>query len=332
MIAAFCCVVLGVLAPAAIAQDDEAPEETPTESETEEAEEEKPREANLQLRLKGVKGGKVTAGRRVTGIAKIRPFVAGQKMRIGIYRRGKAVKKTKKTIRRRKGTNAGIVKLRSKRFVKPGKYRFRASHPQTPEQRGASASSQRFAITYPKLGGKSRGNAVKLFHKLLAKRGYRNAPSGRKFTSATSRAVHAFRKTNRMAPKGKATAGIFRKLAKGGGGFNLRHPGAGRHVEVDLSRQVMVLADKGKPQFTYHISSGAPGTPSDRGRFRFYRREPGFNSIGMYYSVYYNRGEATHGYHSVPNHPASHGCIRNPIPDARFIYNWIRLGDYIWVY
>ena len=48
----------------------------------------------------------------------------------------------------------------------------------------------------------------------------------------------------------------------------------------------------------------------------------------MYYSVYYNRGEATHGYHSVPPYNASHGCIRNPIPELGLIYNWIELGMY----
>jgi lipoprotein-anchoring transpeptidase ErfK/SrfK len=34
----------------------------------------------------------------------------------------------------------------------------------------------------------------------------------------------------------------------------------------------------------------------------------------------------------VPTHPASHGCIRIPIPQAREIYNWVQLGMPIWVY
>ena len=33
-------------------------------------------------------------------------------------------------------------------------------------------------------------------------------------------------------------------------------------------------------------------TPSDRGHFRFQRRQPGYNSLGMLDSVSYNRGEA----------------------------------------
>jgi lipoprotein-anchoring transpeptidase ErfK/SrfK len=52
----------------------------------------------------------------------------------------------------------------------------------------------------------------------------------------------------------------------------------------------------------------------------------------MYYSVYFHGGYATHGYHSVPTYNASHGCVRNPIPDSKFIYNWIHLGESIWVY
>jgi lipoprotein-anchoring transpeptidase ErfK/SrfK len=52
----------------------------------------------------------------------------------------------------------------------------------------------------------------------------------------------------------------------------------------------------------------------------------------MYYSVYYNRGEAIHGYRSVPSYPASHGCVRNPIPNSRFIYRWVRLRMRIYVH
>ena len=52
----------------------------------------------------------------------------------------------------------------------------------------------------------------------------------------------------------------------------------------------------------------------------------------MYYSVYFRGGYATHGYHSVPSYPASHGCVRNPISQSVFIYNWVRLGMSVYVY
>jgi lipoprotein-anchoring transpeptidase ErfK/SrfK len=142
----------------------------------------------------------------------------------------------------------------------------------------------------------------------------------------------AFRKVNGMARNYNATPEIFKTLAEGKGGFKIEYPNAGHHVEVDMSRQVMALADGGEAKHVFMVSTGAAATPSDPGGFTFYRKDPGYNSIGMYYSVYYNRGEATHGYQSVPPYPASHGCIRNPIPDSIFIYNWIDLGDKMFVY
>jgi lipoprotein-anchoring transpeptidase ErfK/SrfK len=172
---------------------------------------------------------------------------------------------------------------------------------------------------------------VAVFNDLLARQRYYTARS-RLYGGATQRAVMAFRKVNGMRRTYDANRRIFRRLAARRGGFQLARPRAGRHVEVDISRQVMVLAARGKPRHVFHVSTGAPATPSDRGVFRFYRRQPGYNSLGMYYSVYYNRGEAIHGYRSVPGYPASHGCVRNPIPNSRFIYEWVRLRMRIYVH
>ena len=169
-----------------------------------------------------------------------------------------------------------------------------------------------------------------MLNTLLGNLGYVNG-GGSSYSGATGRAVLAYRKVNGMARKEKATGKIFKKLAKGKGGFKLKHPGAGKHVETDLSRQVMVLAKHGEVDEIYTISSGAPATPTIQGKFRFYRKDAGYNSLGMYYSVYFIRGYATHGYHDVPTYPASHGCLRNPIPDSVHIYNWIDLGDPIYV-
>jgi lipoprotein-anchoring transpeptidase ErfK/SrfK len=119
------------------------------------------------------------------------------------------------------------------------------------------------------------------------------------------------------------------------GAFKLRYPNSGthgKHVEFDWSRQVLVLADHGKPYRAYHVSSGKPSTPTVFGSYRFYRQQPGTNSHGMVHSSYFLGGYAIHGYASVPNYPASHGCLRVPIPNALSIYNWIDLGDPIYTY
>ena len=94
----------------------------------------------------------------------------------------------------------------------------------------------------------------------------------------------------------------------------------------------MVLAKGDKVDEIYSVSTGAAVTPTILGKFNFYRKEPGTNSHGMVNSVYFIRGYATHGYASVPDYPASHGCVRRPIPDSLHIYKWIDIGDQIYVY
>jgi hypothetical protein len=290
-----------------------------------------PEPANMNLSVRGAKGG-IKVNHHAKIIGSIKPFVAGQTVDIKLERSGELVRKVEDAHITQVGTsNEGRFSMRSPRLVEPGGYRATATKDATPEQDAGTATSRKFRIDYPAMGKGRRGREVALFNDLLDKQGY--YPSGgRKYTDRTARAVMAFRKTNRMARKWSSTPGIFRKLAGGRGDFNLEYPGKGHHVEVDISRQVMVLADDGKAKYTFHVSTGAPATPSDKGNFRFYRKDAGFNSLGMYMSVYYNRGEATHGYKSVPTYPASHGCIRNPIPDSRFIYNWINLGNEMSVY
>jgi lipoprotein-anchoring transpeptidase ErfK/SrfK len=290
-----------------------------------------PAQFDVSIKLKGVKDGKVDVGDRVTAIGKVRPFVTGQRVTVSLIRKGKA-KQTKQTlVKEVRGKNFGRFKFRTGELRKGGTYRVRVDKERTDNQVGGNFTSREFRLSYPNLDPGDSSEAVKVFNRLLRKRGY-YAPGGKRYSSGTGRAVLAFHKVNGNARTPNATSGDFAKLAAGKGEFKLKHPGAGKHVEVDISRQVMVLAKGGKPKYTFHISSGAPATPSDRGHYRFYRKDPGYNSLGMYYSVYYNRGEATHGYHSVPTYPASHGCLRNPIPNSIFIYNWIDLGDHIWVY
>jgi len=103
-------------------------------------------------------------------------------------------------------------------------------------------------------------------------------------------------------------------------------------VEFDWSRQVLALVDRGRAHHVYHASSGKASTPTVFGSFRFYRKQPGFNSLGMLHSNYFIGGYAIHGYASVPSYPASHGCIRVPIPNARQIDRQIGLGQRIFVY
>jgi len=290
-----------------------------------------PAPAKIKLKLKGLKGGKAKVGDRIEAIGAVKPFVGHQKVEIRLGNRGDTVLKKTPYVRKVKGKDFGRFKLRSKPLLKAGKYRVRVHKRATAQQEGGSAKSKTFGIKYIDLDPGDTGPAVALFNQLLRREAYFNTDKSH-YGSHTERAVMAFRKVNGMARNFQATPEIFRTLAAGKGGFKISYPNAGKHVEVDISKQVMALSDGGRAKYVFHIATGAAATPSDQGSFTFYRKDPGFNSIGMYYSVYYNRGEATHGYHSVPPYPASHGCIRNPIADSIFIYNWIDLGDRMYVY
>ena len=54
----------------------------------------------------------------------------------------------------------------------------------------------------------------------------------------------AFRKVTGMARTTNASVEVMRALARGKGTFKVRYPEHGRHIEADLSRQVIALIDE----------------------------------------------------------------------------------------
>lgn len=194
---------------------------------------------------------------------------------------------------------------------------------------GGKSDKVEFGVNVPK--GIGKGPATKLFNELLQKQGFHTGTKGSRATMGTRLAIKAFRKTNGMGRSEAYRPGIFRLLLMGKGAFKPRYTD-GRHVEVDISRQVMSLVEGDTPVHTFHVSTGASATPTIRGKFSFYMKQAGYNAKRMYFSVYFRGGYATHGYNPVPNYPASHGCVRNPIPFSRFIYNWVDIGMPIYVY
>jgi lipoprotein-anchoring transpeptidase ErfK/SrfK len=258
----------------------------------------------------------------------VKPYVSGEALTLYALRRGKASKKVRRAVGRRgryefrfKVGNVGPVRLVVKHRASAGQAAFRTR-------------SETIQVVDWEAGAGSSGVKVLLLQRGLVKLGFATPVTGQ-FDGLTANAVNAFRKTNGMGRDGYAMKSVYAKVLRGEGAYQLRYPNSGthgKHVEFDWSRQVLVLADHGKPYRTYHVSSGKPSTPTVFGSYRFYRQEPGTNSHGMVYSSYFIGGYAIHGYASVPNFAASHGCLRVPIPNAVSIYNWIDLGDPIQTY
>jgi len=153
------------------------------------------------------------------------------------------------------------------------------------------------------------------------------------FDEGTGRALVAFRKMAGLERVEYAGTDVFDRIAHGGGSFHVHYPGDGRHVEADLTRQVLAEIERGgSVRALYTMSSGKPSTPTVIGRFQVYSKTPGENSEGMVDSNYFIRGYAIHGYHEVPTYAASHGCLRIPIPDAPAVFGWVQMGTPVDVY
>src|SRR4029078_8845581 len=72
-----------------------------------------------------------------------------------------------------------------------------------------------------------------------------------------------------------------------------------------------------------------------RGRFLVYDKEVGWGNgpLGsVYYANFISGGGAIHGSPSVPNEPASHGCIRIPMFAAREVSKLLSLGTIVLVF
>jgi L,D-transpeptidase catalytic domain/Putative peptidoglycan binding domain len=256
---------------------------------------------------------------------RVRPAVPGEVLTLYAIRGKKASKKVRRKVRA-----GGRFVFRFK-VGNPGVVRLVVKHRSSPAQHGFRIRSRRITVVDWQAGAGERGLKVLLLQRALLREGFATPVTGY-YDDGTARAVLAFRKTNGLGRDGYAIKEVYAMLMRGHGAFRLRYPKAGKHVEFDWSRQVLVLAKGGKPYRTYHTSSGTAATPTVFGSYRFYLQTPGTNSKGMVHSSYFIGGYAIHGYASVPNYPASHGCLRVPIPNALAIFDWIDVGDPIFTY
>ena len=258
----------------------------------------------------------------------VKPYVPGEVLTLYAIRRGKASKQVRREVGRR-----GRYQFRFK-VGNPGPVRLVVKHRGNGRQQAFRTRNETIQVVDWDAGQGARGLKVLLLQRGLLRLGFATPVTGY-FDGLTANAVNAFRKTNGMGRDGYAAKSVYAMVLRHQGAYRLRYPRSGtngKHVEFDWSRQVLVLAQRGRPYRVYHTSSGAPVTPTVFGSFRFYRQDPGTNSKGMVHSSYFIGGYAIHGYPSVPNFPASHGCLRVPIPNAWSIFNCIDIGDPIYTY
>src|SRR5215467_6478829 len=178
----------------------------------------------------------------------------------------------------------------------------------------------------------------------LAEIGYWKGATTGMSVERTRFAILAFQRVEGRSQTGKLDASDIEALASAARPTP-RETGYA-HIEADLSRQVLFLVDQnGAVTLVLPISSGSgklytfEGKTSravtPRGRFTVYRKVKGWRKapLGMiYYPNYFNEGWAIHGSASVPNYPASHGCIRIPNATAKELFDLIPVGMVVLVY
>ncbi len=286
-------------------------------------------DATVKIEVGHLRGGRAQIYSEVPVTGTISPFVPGEKVEVTFFLDGKELVSRKLSVAKGKG-QTGV--FRSSVFVREdGKYAVAATHEATPKLGGDSTIRKSWKVSFPALRQGQCGDVVVGFKKAMREMGY-IANSGRCFGGKTARGVLAYRKVNDMSRTSRAGAGLVKDVFKGKGAYKVRYPNAGTHVEAPLSKQVLVFAKGDKPVAIYPISSGKSSTPTVTGHFEFIRTEPGYNSHGMYYSFYFYGGYAVHGYESVPDYPASHGCLRTFIADQPEIYERIEFGEDIFIW
>jgi peptidoglycan hydrolase-like protein with peptidoglycan-binding domain len=203
------------------------------------------------------------------------------------------------------------------------------------------------------VGGHS-GEATAVVQARLLQLGFWNAGADGNYGFTTKQAVMAFQKYIGLPPDGyvnRTTADYLANFVE------KAHAAAdtGTLVEVDKAKQLLFIVVNGKTQWTFNTSTGT-GIPYEaankndptkietgdavtpEGLFHTTRERPeGWweGDLGQIYRPkYFSGGVAVHGMTSVPNHPASHGCVRLSTAAMDFIWdqNLMPLHITVWVH
>jgi peptidoglycan hydrolase-like protein with peptidoglycan-binding domain len=185
-------------------------------------------------------------------------------------------------------------------------------------------------VTVPEPG--AAGPEVAAVQRRLKELGYDPGPADGSYGESTQHAVWAFQKVNGLRPDGVVGPNTQRALRNPRGPVAFASSAGPNRVEVSIDRQVMVVYSGGRIRLISHVSTGAnqPFCEKGRcghgrtpiGRFAVTRHILGWRTsyLGkLYQPVYFLGGFALHGSLSVPDYPASHGCVRVPMRVAEYL-------------
>jgi hypothetical protein len=189
------------------------------------------------------------------------------------------------------------------------------------------------AVRAKTLSAGSSGLYVKGMLTGLRRLRFRIPGMGTTFTSRVKDSVMAFQKAYRLPRTYVFTTACWRKL-DGARLIKPRYVGPSTHIEVDKSRQILMIVKGGKPYGIICVSTGATGNTPE-GTFRIQTKHP-YTSSGFGGTLVRTMGFlgdfAIHGWVDVPTYPASHGCVREPIWACYWTYDNSWVGETVYIY
>lgn len=101
-------------------------------------------------------------------------------------------------------------------------------------------------------------------------------------------------------------------------------------IDIDLTRQLMTVSERGVPLHTWQISSARYGYRTPTGSFQptwmtkmWYSRQ--YDLAPMPHAIFFHKGVAIHGTYATRalGNPASHGCVRLALGNAATLFKLV---------
>jgi hypothetical protein len=245
----------------------------------------------------------------------------------------------------RRSPSSSVTARRQAPVAVPLAAQIEVVHDEPPGQVVSPPAPQPSAVidNTPRIG--SRGQVIQDLEHKLASAGYMVGRVDGVFDSATRHGLIAFQKVEGLARTGRGDPPVMKRIATAAPPAP-RYSSPAHHLEVDIARQVVFVVRGGAVTAILPTSTGSNKnftsegwtrravTPN--GQFKISRKINGMriSPLGeLYKPSYFNGGIAFHGNGSVPTYPASHGCVRLPMPFADWFYaNASPPGMVVYVY
>lgn len=121
-----------------------------------------------------------------------------------------------------------------------------------------------------------------------------------------------------------------------------------RWIEVNLFEQTLVVYENGRMLFATLVATGAEPYYTQPGLFKVYQKKPAETMTGAFaadksdyylledvpWTMYFDKARALHGayWRAMYGYPQSHGCVNLSIGDSRWLYDWAKEGDWVYVW